>query len=901
MDREMQVLSPGDQVRNSNFGVGRVELDKRQTALVRFEHGIEECEKTDLVRIFTPIQALDLEEWHRPLEVVARIQAEAIQSLNDTWGVFSRSRIALLPHQLWVCRRVIETWPTRWLVADDVGLGKTIEAGLILWALISKEVVKRFLILCPASLVEQWQERLRKMFGIRTAKYVTEADTERADFWGTHNQVVASLQTVRLDREGRQDRLFESPSWDLLIVDEAHHLNADERGGPTLGYQIAQRLQEGNRVASIVFFTGTPHRGKNFNFLALLRLLRPDLFNPHDNLRDQLRNLSEVMIRNNKQNVTDLRGKRLFQSPRVSSETFKYSPEEAHFYEILTEFIMTGQAYASSLEASDQRTAMLVLITMQKLASSSVAAIRRAIQGRLSRIVETRRELGRLQSFSSRYEYAETNADNDELARIEERILELSSTLHLMEDEEPRLRQLLNAASQVKEETKITKILKMVEERFTGRKIVFFTEYKATQSLLMSALLKRFGDDCVTFINGDNRADDVLDRLGKLRSIIEKRSDAEDKFNSGDVRFLVSTEAAGEGVDLQEQCHTLIHVDLPWNPMRLHQRVGRLNRYGQQHQVEVVSLRNPETVESRIWEKLNQKIENVMLALREVMAQPEDLFQLVLGMTPPSLFREIFSEGGTVPRESLSSWFNEKTARFGDKDVIDIVRDLVGHCSSFDYDQVSAQLPKVDLPDLKPFLVSMLHLNSRRCREEEGGLSFKTPEQWLNKPGMLRSYENMIFDRKDRSRNAEQRILGVGHNVIDQALRQARSFQVSVTTLSPDSLHHPVMVFEVIDRVTTAGRALKKIIVGVEVGAGREDKDVAMRDWELLLRLNSLTEVPSVKRSDTAMRPEDLGNLKSAVERSQDLVKEFLPELNLPFKLPNIELSGVIWPSASGQ
>jgi ERCC4-related helicase len=899
MISNQQGFSTGDKVRHTRFGTGRIELDKGQTALVRFEHGIEECEKTDLVRILTPIQALELTVWHKPLEVVARIQAEAIQSLNDTWGVFSRSRIALLPHQLWVCRRVIETWPTRWLVADDVGLGKTIEAGLILWALISKDVVRRFLILCPASLVEQWQERLRKMFDIRTAKYVTEADTERADFWGTHNQVVASLQTVRLDRAGRQDRLFESPPWDLLIVDEAHHLNADEKGGPTLGYQIAQRLQEGNRVASIVFFTGTPHRGKNFNFLSLLRLLRPDLFNPQEDLGGQLRNLRQVMIRNNKQNVTDLKGKRLFQSPRVSSETFGYSEEESRFYSMLTEFILTGQAYASSLGASDRRTAILVLITMQKLASSSVAAIRRAIEGRLSRIVQARRELGRLQSYVARYDYAETYADSDELARIEERIVELSSELRLMEDEEPRLRDLLDVANQVVEETKIGKILAMVAEKFNGRKIVFFTEYKATQSLLMSALIQRFGDGCVTFINGDNRADGVIDKSGISKSIVEKRSTAEDRFNSGDVLFLVSTEAAGEGIDLQEQCHTLIHVDLPWNPMRLHQRVGRLNRYGQQKQVEVVSFRNPDTVESRIWDKLNRKIENVMLALREVMEEPEDLFELVLGMTPPSLFREIFSEGGAVPRESLSSWFDRKTARFGDRDVIDTVRDLVGHCAKFDYDQVSPQLPKVDLPHLKPFLLSMLHLNSRRYKEEDAGLSFKTPEVWLDKPGVRRSHENMIFDRKDRSRDAEQRILGVGHKVIDQALRQARSFQVSVTTVPPDSLKRPVIAFEVIDRVTTGGGALKKVIVGVKVSKRGDEKDALLRDWELLSALNALAEIPGLKRSETAMSPPDLTEVKDAIDHCHNLVRESLGYLGLPFKFPNIELSAVIWPGVS--
>jgi len=139
--------------------------------------------------------------------------------------------------------------------------------------LLSKGIVKRFLILCPASLVEQWQERLRTMFDIRCAQYVTQADTERADFWGTHNQVVASVQTIRLDRRGRHDRLLESQPWDLVMVDEAHHLNANEDSGFTLGYRVVNQLEQSNLIQSMIFFTGTPHRGKNYNFLQLLRLL----------------------------------------------------------------------------------------------------------------------------------------------------------------------------------------------------------------------------------------------------------------------------------------------------------------------------------------------------------------------------------------------------------------------------------------------------------------------------------------------------------------------------------------------------------------------------------------------------------------------------------------------------
>ena len=158
-----------------------------------------------------PAQAIEAETWHSPLEVVTRVQAECIQSVNDTWGVFSLSRIALLPHQLWVCRKVLESWPTRWLVADDVGLGKTIEAGLILWPLLSRGTVKRLLVMCPASLVEQWQVRLRTMFDIRLAHYTPDADTAKSEFWHTSQLVVASLQTLRADRRGRHQRMLDAP------------------------------------------------------------------------------------------------------------------------------------------------------------------------------------------------------------------------------------------------------------------------------------------------------------------------------------------------------------------------------------------------------------------------------------------------------------------------------------------------------------------------------------------------------------------------------------------------------------------------------------------------------------------------------------------------------------------
>jgi ERCC4-related helicase len=883
----------GDQVRHARFGSGRVELDAGITAIVRFEHGIEECSKSDLESLATPLQALHKPTWDSPLEVLTKVQGITIEAINDAWGIFSRSRIALLPHQLWVCRRVLEKWPTRWLVADDVGLGKTIEAGLILWPLLSRKRVKRLLILTPAKLVEQWQYRLRTMFDIRVSRYLPEADNERSDFWGTHNQVVASFHTLRDDRNGRHQRLVESDPWDLVIVDEAHHLNADEKSGPTLGYRLVDRLMNERRIESMVFFTGTPHRGKNYGFLALARLLRPDLFDPEEDYINQLQHLPSMMIRNNKQNVTDIKGNRLFQTPNVMSEEYTYSEAEDKFYRMLTSFIVSGRAYASGLESNTGRAVMLVLITMQKLASSSVAAVRRALTNRLNRTVITRREVVELER---EYELTEAEDNQDRRAEIEEVFVEKVAQLKLMEDEEDRIRELLEAAEVVGEETKMSTLIEVLQTRFEGRAVLFFTEYKATQSLLMSALIKHFGDGCVGFINGDNRAEGVVDISGNVRAFSDTRDKTAERFNRGEIRFLVSTEAGGEGIDLQEKCHTLVHVDLPWNPMRLHQRVGRLNRYGQQHKVDVMSLRNPDTVESRIWDKLNLKIDNIMQALQRVMDDPEDLFQLVLGMTPQSLFTEVFSDSGSVTPESLEDWFDKKTAQFGGQDVIETVEELFGNCSRFDYQSVSDLLPKLDLPDLETFLVNTLTLNNRRVRKTEGGLSFRTPKNWMDEPGMFSTYEAMIFDRNDRSEDAGERILGIGHKVIDLAVRQFKSLEASVTVLPSGVLSDPLVVFQIGDRITTEGGTIRKIMTGVVFDIEKRRPQLLLKDWEMLKQVNSMSKRSGVRRMSSSLAPESSSVVGTAINDCREYVESQLNVLGVRFSVPEVEVMAVLWP-----
>lgn len=886
-------LSPGDEVVHQRYGPGTVEYPKGETAIVRFEHGLEECGVPDLKKQISLRVALEKNEWHNPLEVVAKCQAAAILSVNDSWGVFSRSRISLLPHQLWVCHRVLRRWPIRYLVADDVGLGKTIEAGLILWPLISKGLVRRLLVLCPASLVEQWQFRLREMFDIRLARYSTEADSKKGDFWNTHHQVVASLPTLRADRHGRHERILESDPWDLLIVDEAHHLNADESKGATLGYQFVESLLTQQKAESCVFFTGTPHRGKAYGFWSLMKLLRPDLFDPKKPDHEQIELLREVLIRNNKSLVTDMRGNKLFQPVTVYSETYSYRPEEEAFYNLLTDFIASGKAYATSLAAKEGRQIMLVLIAMQKLASSSVAAIRKALKGRLNRLRTTRENLQETLRLSAK-EKAALSAANDDSSVLEDLendvdVMLAEATLVLMEEEIPHLESLVQAADAAVSETKIEKILDVLEERYKDRQVLFFTEYKATQALLITALMQKYGEECTTFINGDEKLESLILPDGSVVTRNIDRGDAADLFNAGEVRFLISTEAGGEGIDLQEKCYSLIHVDLPWNPMRLHQRVGRLNRYGQKKPVEVITLRNPATVEARIWDLLNEKLERIMSALSSAMDEPEDLLQLVLGMSSSSIFSELFSEGQFVKKGTLDGWFDKKSATLGGQSAIDTVKALVGNATRFDLSGLK-DVPNVDLPHLRVFFENMLALQRRRPVRIGESLTFKTPEAWLDEPGIRRKYEEMLFDRGVTGGKTAEKVLGVGHKVFDKALRAAVELPVSLTFSK--YINCPLVIFQVFDRITDQSGHMRQAIVGIECNG---DNGVAgwsvLRDWEVLERLNGI-RYKEKDPDELAVQKEVLAQL---VQNASERVAVEMGGFNFPFRVPEHKAIALIW------
>jgi hypothetical protein len=579
-------------------------------------------------------------------------------------------------------------------------------------------------------------------------------------------------------------------------------------------------------------------------------------------------------------------------------ETYAYNAAESEFYGKLTEFIVSGRAFASTLDSSMQRAVILVLITMQKLASSSVAAIRHALSGRLVRLRTSETEYGdreerrrHLWRELQELEASGDPADDDRRARLEEQMAEVAHAVRLNVNEIPALEELLRLADAIKSETKIGRVLDVIEDRFAGKSVLLFTEYKATQALVVSKLRRRYGADSVTFINGDGYLEGVRDDGDKPVRLEVRREDAADAFNGGRARFLVSTEAAGEGVDLQHRCASLIHVDLPWNPMRLHQRVGRVSRYGQHLPVDVVTLHNPSTVEARIWECLNEKLARITEAFRTAMDDPEDMLQVVLGMASSATYERIFGEA-EAHRERLQEWFDLETATLGGRDVVELVKEMFGNVARFDFGTSSKDLPRVDLPDLIPFLKAALVHWGRRPDQGDLSLSFLTPEAWRQREVLLAEKYELHFSREGPD-SSLRNLGGVGHRVVDVGLALAADLEECVALLGDRDT--PVLVFRIRDQVTETPAGLRAgIIAAVE---GWDSTFRLLRDWEVIGVLNRLLDRPQAivraAGSSSGSQPE---RLDTHVAAATAWLTDHIGGLDLELRLPEADILTVIWP-----
>ncbi|WP_223814396.1 DEAD/DEAH box helicase [Roseicitreum antarcticum] len=513
-----------------------------------------------------------------------------------------QSSVVPLPHQLYALNRAMSRDRIRYLLADEVGLGKTIEAGLILRELKLRGMAKRILVVAPKGLVRQWQAEMRLHFGenfqfiepSELSAYRQFRDDEE-NLWRLHDQAICSLDSVKplegrrgwsaeqlstYNRERFEDLI--SANWDLVIIDEAHRM-----GGSTdqvARYKLGAALAEA--APYLLLLSATPHQGKTDQFHRLMQLLDRDSFPDESSISsDRVR---PFVVRTEKRLAIDAEGKPLFK-PRVTRTQAvawldRHSAQQG-LYEAVTEYVRHGYNQAM---ASKQRHIGFLMILMQRLVTSSTAAIRATLEKRLLALDDDHRQL---QLFSSDGvgEWHELTGDDQ---------IDVAVAFEALGDERKDVEALLFLARETeaqgtdaKAEALLEQIYKIQqEENDPELKVLVFTEFVPTQAMLAEFLESR--GFSVTTLNGS------MD--------MEARGRAQRAF-SGDVRILVSTDAGGEGLNLQF-CHIIVNFDMPWNPMRVEQRIGRVDRIGQPHIVRAINFVLEDTVEHRVREVLETKL-----------------------------------------------------------------------------------------------------------------------------------------------------------------------------------------------------------------------------------------------------------------------------------------------------
>ena len=507
-----------------------------------------------------------------------KVLAYALDSWNQVTGSLDRLDVDPLPHQIDLVHRIMTSDHANWLIADDVGLGKTIEVGLLLAAMKRRRQARRVLVVCPAGVVRQWQDEMRYKFGEDFRVYGLDFNIGQPAHWVSFDKVIVSIDRAKSDSHSM---IFgESGSWDVIVFDEAHHLSKIEGAAVTQRYRLAERLQ--GLTDSLIFLTGTPHQGKTDQFVNVLKLLRPDLESRLAAMFTDPSVVADVVLRNRKSLVTDASGNFLFRGQDTNLVEVPLSETARDFDVQLRSYIRHGYV-ASVAGGVTGRAVGFVMTTYRKLASSSIAAIERALERRRARLT------GELVSTSSgmtrdRFEelqdgFADGDDGEDNLADLAEGVSALGAGVDPFFANELQMLDELCASPKVvrADDWKLAEFLRSIVDPVhrEGLKLLVFTEYRATQDYLLDALKQRYPGSDVRSINGGMSLDE------KRRHI--------DAFNDG-AQFMVSTEAGGEGINLHYRCYMLVNYDLPWNPRRLVQRAGRLYRYGQTERVVVFNL-----------------------------------------------------------------------------------------------------------------------------------------------------------------------------------------------------------------------------------------------------------------------------------------------------------------------
>ncbi len=588
----------------------------------------------------------------------------------DRQFAVSLSGIRTLPHQIEaVYLKMLPQPRLRFLLADDPGAGKTIMAGLLLKELKLREAIERILILCPAPLTIQWQDELLRWFGEPFDIVFSALDQQQlVNPWQRVSQAIASIDYAK--QEGVRERIWQE-RWDFVVIDEAHKCSAYTRSQTGRSDDVVEtrRYQLARRVAAdadhLLLLTATPHHGDEDRFAHFLRLIDPDLFpEPHrlgaqaEAIRKEIMRLGRDCpwaLRRLKEDLRDLKGRRLFPDRHAQTVTFELNGEEYSLYKAVTAYINDFLPQQGPEGVRQRRSSVALARTVfQRRLASSACAIHESLKRRLGKQEALLEELEtlspaqrarRLAALQGRLPDAEQEEDDLDEAARDVLVGEYTAAVELgqLRREIAALKELAEQARRVREQANDSKLAALrsclqraqFAELKDGRgKLLIFTEHRDTLNYVRQHL-ERWGYTTCEIHGGMNP---------------HERKRAQERFRTG-AQICVATEAAGEGINLQF-CHLMINYDMPWNPTRLEQRLGRIHRIGQERDVYAFNFvatdseEGQPVIEGRILCRLLQKLEQREEALE---GRVFDVIGEVLALNDVNL-PEILREAAYDPR-----------------------------------------------------------------------------------------------------------------------------------------------------------------------------------------------------------------------------------------------------------
>ena len=791
-----------------------------------------------------------------------RMLAHAIKVWNENTGALSHLEIEPLPHQIHLVHHILASGNFNWLIADDVGLGKTIETGMLLHALRQRDLVKRILLITPAGLTKQWQEELYHKFKIEDFEiYGEDFFINEPRQWKMHDCVIGSMD--RLKQEGHLESLLQAEPWDLVIFDEGHRLSRRQYGqklNSSERYDLAKNLR--SQTKHMLLLSATPHQGMHDKFVALLELLRPERRTELMALNLKPEILHDMVFRNHKADVTDAEGNFIFQGKITKALKVRSSQKSVEFDSTLQAYLRKGYDAGESLGRTGNAIGF-VMTVYRKLAASSAAAIHRALCNRLQRLLDDQaNDTSTKEPSDERY-----------LGEWEEQFT--SDAREFFAGEVQLLKNLIAEAAELKANDLklklfIEDIIGKTQAANPNEKVLIFTEYRTTQNYLRDVLAKHYGSDQVELINGS------MQHAARREAI--KRFEEQG-------RFLISTEAGGEGINLQSKCHIMVNYDLPWNPMRLVQRIGRLYRYGQKKKVVVFNIQQTDSLDQNIVDLMYERIDSVVTDLAEVQQhefndglKDEILGQLAELIDVEEILQQATKLGIDRTRERIDEALKQARTAAAKQ------RELFVHAATSDPNELRDEL-EITVEHLYSFVLGMfeqLGIELAERSHKERLLRIRLSEQVMRDMGMSPKTSqrmDVTLDRMLAANRPDTQMLDLNSKLMQYLLSKAceHDFGGLAAMLKEPEFGDGALLGAMLRWQGPQGKRMRQEFVAIQVNDGKAKLNPAKASQWLLTPAEHSTLSPDTEASRLLFKvAEDMANQRLADASNHYLIPENL-------------------------